>query len=114
MAETDMFGPLRAERIGSRRWRLIEDWRTPFGVVPAGFETDGVSSGPFYSFATPGGSLFEAAVVHDWMYVNAIESKAAADNAFYFTARWFGVNRVRAKAAYLMCVLFGRGAYSRA
>lgn len=107
-----LYGPLRAIRIGKRRWKLTTDWKTPYGTVPEGFETDGVSAGFLRPLATPNGSFFEAAVLHDWMYVNAIGTKEAADHCFYITARWYGVNAIRAMAAYKLCSLFGRGAYS--
>jgi hypothetical protein len=106
------FGELDVEQIGDRRWRLNKDWVTPYLTVPAGFETDGVSAGILRPFARPSGSFFEAAILHDWMYVNAIQTKAAADHAFYVVARLYGVNKVRAYAAYQLCVLIGRGAYS--
>lgn len=106
------YGALRAERVGSRRWRLIEDWHTPFGVVPAGFESDGVSSGPFRAFASPGGSFFEAAIIHDYLYVHAVNSKAYADKAFYQTALVFGVFKIRALVALQLVSLFGRGNYA--
>ena len=105
------YSPLRTERIGPRRWRVIENWHTPYAVVKAGFESDGVSSGAFRPLASPGGSLFEAAILHDYLYVHAINTKAYADKAFLETALAFGVVQVRAFAAYLLCSMFGRGAY---
>lgn len=112
--KTGLYGPLRVLRIGKHRWKLTADWSTPFGVVPAGFETDGVSAGFLSPLARPDGSFFEAAVLHDWHYSNAIGSKALADELFYITARQYGVNAIRAAVAYRLCVLFGRGAYSAA
>lgn len=107
------YGPLRTERIGPRRWRVIENWHTPYAVVKAGFESDGVSSGALRPLASPGGSMFEAAILHDYLYVNAINHKAYADQAFLQTALAFGVVYVRAFAAYLLCAAFGRGAYAK-
>ena len=105
------FGHLRVERLGKRRWKLLEDWVTPYGRVPKGFETNGVSSGVLESWANSDGSMFEAAVLHDWMYEHAIKTKKEADKAFYNTALLYGVNVVRAYVSYLICVALGKGKY---
>lgn len=105
------FGSLRVERLSKKKWKLLEDWLTPYGKIPKGFETDGVSSGLLESWANSDGSMFEAAVLHDWMYIHAVKTKKEADKAFYNTALLFGVNVIRAYVAYVMCKVFGKGNY---
>jgi hypothetical protein len=104
--------PRKFYRVTAWRWRLAEAWVTPFGVIPAGFETDGASVPRFlWWFASPTGKLFEASIIHDWHYQNAINTKKAADAAFFITARKFGVGYLKARTAWLAVRLFGRGSY---
>lgn len=104
--------PRLFERMGASGWRLLEAWPTPYGMVPAGFATDGASVPRWlWWYARPDGSLFEAAIIHDWHYQNAIHTKKAADAAFFNTARAFGVGPIKARLAWAAVSLFGRGTY---
>jgi len=105
------YSPCRSERLGPRKYRLLEDWITPYGVIPKGFVCDGVTTSGLRFLASPGGSLFEAAVVHDWLYKNAVRTKSFADKAFYQTALAYGVHAIRAEICYQVVRLFGRGNY---
>ena len=105
------FSACRTERLGPAKYVLLEDWKTPFGVVPKGFKCDGVTTDGLRFLASPGGSLLEAAVLHDWLYVNRVRTKAFADKAFYRTALAYGVNPVRAWIAYQFVKYKGKGNY---
>jgi hypothetical protein len=105
------YSPCRVERLSPKKYRLLEDWVTPYGVIPKGFVSDGVTTKGLRFLASPSGSLFEAAVVHDWMYKNAVRSKAVADKAFYQTALAYGVHSVRAWVSYQLVKLMGKGNY---
>lgn len=105
------FAPCRAERLSARKFRLLEDWKTPYGTIPKYFVSDGVTTGNMRFLASPSGSFFEAAILHDWMYVNAYKTKAFADTAFYRTALAFGVHPVRAWLGYLLVKFKGKGNY---
>lgn len=99
-------------RIGANKWRLLEDWHTPFMTIPKGFETDGASVPRlFWWFASPSGDLFEAAIIHDYMYKYAIKTKQQADHMFKRAAKHYQANKLRRNLAYVMVKLFGKGAY---
>ena len=99
-------------KVGSRLWRLEQDFITPYQTVPRNYYSDGASiPRVFWSMTDPAGELFEAALVHDYMYSNAIGTKAQADSAFFNIALDFGVKPWKAKIAYLFVRLFGRGSY---
>lgn len=109
-----MYSELIVQKVGKRYWRLKKDFKTPFVTVPENFHTDGASIPRFaWVFADPAGELFEAAIVHDYMYKNAIHSKKKADLAFYWTAMQYKVTPWKAKVAYYSVRLFGRGNYGK-
>lgn len=105
------FGVCKAERLGPKKYRLLEDWITPYGVIHKGFVSDGVTTKNMPFLASPAGKFFEAAIVHDWMYARAYKTKAFADRAFFDTALVFGVHPVRAWLGYVLVKLEGRGRY---
>lgn len=107
------YSPLITTKIAKNSWTLHVPWETPFVTVPSGFVTDGASIPRIlWVFASPSGELFEAAIVHDYMYENSIQSKEAADLAFYLTALHFKVTPWKAKLAYYAVKLLGRGRYA--
>lgn len=65
-------------------WYLLEDYVTPEYTIPKGEFTDGATLPAFAEIA--GFHRFDrhlpACIVHDWMYRNAIATKAAADYIF--------------------------------
>lgn len=80
--------------------------------VPAGFVTD-LASIPraLWSVLPPHGRYAKAAIVHDWMYVEAYKTKAYADQVFLEAMGVLGVGKVRRTLMYFAVRLFGRGAY---
>jgi len=103
---------LIVKRIGPNRWELAESWQTPSVFVPKGFVTDGASVPRlFWWFASPSGDLFEASVVHDYLYKNALKTKAIADKKFFETAMRYKTNKLRAHVAYFFVRMFGKGSY---
>jgi hypothetical protein len=105
---------LYVEKIGKRQWRLAKDFSALDITVPEGFRTDGASvPRALWWMFDPAGELFEAAVVHDYMYSKAISNKATADECFYLVALLYGVKSWKAKLAYLTVKLLGRGQYGK-
>ena len=106
------YSKLVVEKVSRRKWRLANDWRTPFGVVPAGFETDGASvPRVLWVVFSPAGVLFQASVIHDYLYSNAIKTKAYADHAFKLTAITYKARKHEAMIAYYFVSWFGKGKY---
>lgn len=109
-----MYSELIVQKIGKRYWRVKKPFSTPFITVPENFHTDGASIPRLaWIFADPAGELFEAAIVHDYMYKHAVHSKKKADLAFYSTALHYKVTPWKAKVAYYVVKLFGRGNYGK-
>lgn len=107
-----LYSKLLTSKIGKHKWIIEADWKTPFCTVNNGFESDGASiPRVFWFFADPAGELFEAAVLHDYMYSRALLTKDDADTAFYWTALHFKTSKWKAKLAYYFVKLFGRGKY---
>ncbi len=106
------YSQLVVEKVSRRKWRLIEDWHTPFGVVPKGFTTDGASvPRMLWVVFSPAGVLFQASVIHDHLYSNAIKTKSYADNAFKQTAIAYKARKYEATIAYYFVGWFGKGKY---
>jgi len=103
---------IKLTRLGPNKWQLTEAWQSPFMFIPAGFVTDGASVPRIlWAFASPSGDLFEAAVIHDYMYKNAIKTKADADHLFKRVAKHYKANRLRRSCAYVLVKFLGKGAY---
>ena len=110
--EGTMYSELHVRKIGRMRWILLEDWVTPYGTVPKGFESNGASVPRFmWWFVTPTGILFEAAILHDYYYKEALEDKPFADEMFKDVALTYGATEVEATLSYFGVVLLGRGTY---
>jgi hypothetical protein len=110
------YGQLNFTKIGKHKVMVVSDWSTPFGVIPAGAESDGASIPRFlWWFTHPFAELLEASVVHDYHYENAIGSKEIADTAFKTVAQDYKqFNRTagwKIAIAYFLVKKFGRGAY---
>lgn len=82
-------------------------------IVPAGFKSDGASvpKGITWVFPRIGGRYTKAAILHDYMYVNRIGSKAEADLVFYEACRVLGLNKTVAKLFHWGVKLLGKGNY---
>lgn len=111
--------PAVLELLDNYRWRLMEPfefWLTdkPQDVirVPAGYVTD-LASVPriLWSLLPPAGRYAKAAIIHDWMYDNALRSKKEADLIFLDGMRVLGVSRWRRRLMYLAVRVFGKGRY---
>jgi len=107
-----MYSDLIVKKSGRHHWRLVKDWITPYAIIPKGFETDGASVPRLlWPVFSPSGVLFEAAVLHDYLYKNAIESKSYADNAFKETSLYYKATKLESYAAYFFVKIFGNGNY---
>lgn len=80
--------------------------------VPKGFVTD-LASTPraLWWIFPPHGKWAKAAIVHDYLYVYKVKTKAYADNVFYEAMGVLGVPDWQRKIMYLAVRLFGRGNY---
>lgn len=106
------YSELVTAKVGKRRWQLKRPWRTPYCTVPKGFITDGATIPRIaWAFTGPGEELFEAAVIHDYLYAHGIGDKRQADKAFYKVALDHGVKQWKAWIAYQAVKIFGRGMY---
>ena len=112
--------PANLELIGSNQWKLITPFEYHIGllssndiiIVSAGFETD-LTSIPriFWAILPPQGEYAKAAIIHDYLYVNAIGSKRYADDVFYEAMGVLNVAKWRKEIIYYAVRLFGRGKY---
>lgn len=74
-------GNLRVEKIGKRKWMLVEDFDTKWARVPTGFTFDGASVPRIaWTFMDSAGEAFEASCVHDYLLYQG--KKKEADRAF--------------------------------
>lgn len=80
--------------------------------VPEGTVTD-LASVPrvLWFIFPPHGKYAKAAIVHDYLYAQAIGTKAWADLVFLEAMEVLGVPRTRRRLMYWAVRLFGRGAY---
>ena len=129
--------PAVLQLLDSYKWRLAEPFEyyteiitdtlelkglfTPDGIaavhvvnVPIGYVTD-LTSVPrlLWSIFPPNGRYAKAAIVHDYLYSNAIATKAFADDVFLEAMTVLDVPRWRRVAMYWAVRLFGRGAYNK-
>lgn len=106
------YGILKVTKVGKHRWKILEDWETPFGAVPAETISDGGSIPRWlWWFSHPAAEFFEASVFHDYCYENAINTKEFADSAFYDISIYYGAKPFKAKIAKFAVKLLGRGKY---
>lgn len=82
--------------------------------VPAGTVTD-LATIPrlLWTIFPPHGRWAKAAIIHDYLYTNAIDSKAYADRVFLEAMGVLGVSRPTRTAMYWAARWFGRGKYPR-
>lgn len=81
-------------------------------TVPEGFVTD-FSSVPkwFWPLESPLGPSAKAAVLHDYLYVNAIRDKNYADKVFLEALEVLGVPMLKRRILYYAVKVFGKGKY---
>ena len=106
-------GPV-VRKIGSRKWLVVEDWNTPYGTVDKGFTSNGANIPRcLWWYMSPAGRLFEASIIHDYLYDEAVGTKRAADNVFYRVAIDFNVSKFKANLSYNYVKMFGKGNYGK-
>ncbi|EAS1909277.1 DUF1353 domain-containing protein [Salmonella enterica] len=102
------------------RWRVYEpfefylsDDNSDVIEVPAGFVTD-LATIPriFWTILPPDGKYAKAAIIHDWMYDNALRTKKEADLIFLDGMTVLGVPKWKRTIMYWAVRVFGRGSYS--
>ncbi|HGJ3207286.1 TPA: DUF1353 domain-containing protein, partial [Salmonella enterica subsp. enterica serovar Anatum] len=113
--------PAILERLGLYNWRVYEPFEfylsediSDIISVPAGFVTD-LATVPriFWTLMPPDGKYAKAAIIHDWMYDNALRTKKEADKIFLDGMTVLGVPRWKRTIMYYAVRLFGKGMYNR-
>jgi hypothetical protein len=107
---------------GHYTWELLAPFEYHVGnypserviCVPAGTVTD-LASVPrvLWAIFPPHGKYAKAAIVHDYLYAQAIGTKAEADSIFNEAMAVLGVPKWRRRAMYAAVRLFGRGAFDQ-
>ncbi|EBN8057000.1 DUF1353 domain-containing protein [Salmonella enterica] len=113
--------PAILEMLGHYEWRVHE----PFAFylsedngdvieVPAGFITD-LATIPriFWSLMPPDGKYAKAAIIHDYLYDNALRTKREADRIFLDGMTVLGVPKWKRTIMYWAVRLFGKGMYGK-
>ncbi|EJG5924633.1 DUF1353 domain-containing protein [Salmonella enterica] len=112
--------PAILEMLGHYNWRVYEpfafylsDDESDVIEVPAGFITD-LATVPriFWMLLPPDGKYAKAAIIHDYLYDNALRSKKEADLIFLDGMTVLGVPKWKRMVMYLAVRVFGRGSYS--
>ncbi|EJM1835421.1 DUF1353 domain-containing protein [Salmonella enterica] len=113
--------PAILEMLGHYNWRVHEpfafylsDDNSDVISVPAGFVTD-LASVPrvFWTLLPPDGKYAKAAIIHDYLYDNALRTKKEADKIFLDGMTVLGVPKWKRTIMYWAVRLFGRGMYNR-
>ena len=112
--------PADLRMLDDYRWQLLAPFEYHVGCipsltvirVPAGTITD-LASIPrlLWAIWPPHGRYAKAAIVHDYLYDQAIGSKAWADAVFREAMAVLGVPRLNRTLLYWGARLFGRGNY---
>ncbi|EEF5015739.1 DUF1353 domain-containing protein [Salmonella enterica] len=113
--------PAILEMLGHYEWRVHEpftfylsDDSSDVIEVPAGFVTD-LATIPriFWSLMPPDGKYAKAAIIHDYLYDNALRTKKEADRIFLDGMTVLGVPRWKRIIMYYAVRLFGQGMYGK-
>ncbi|HGA8806982.1 TPA: DUF1353 domain-containing protein [Salmonella enterica subsp. enterica serovar Saintpaul] len=113
--------PAILEMLDHYRWRVYEpfefylsDDNSDVISVPAGFVTD-LATVPriFWTLLPPDGKYAKAAIIHDYLYDNALRTKQEADKIFLDGMTVLGVPKWKRAIMYQAVRLFGRGNYRR-
>ncbi|EAU9419174.1 DUF1353 domain-containing protein [Salmonella enterica] len=113
--------PAILEMLEHYRWRVYEpfefylsDDNSDVISVPAGFITD-LATIPriFWTLLPPDGKYAKAAIIHDYLYANALRTKMEADLIFLDGMTVLGVPRWKRTVMYLAVRWFGRGMYGK-
>lgn len=107
--------------LGHYNWRVHEpfafylsDDNSDVIEVPVGFVTD-LATVPriFWILLPPDGKYAKAAIIHDYMYDNALRTKKEADKIFLDGMTVLGVPKWKRTIMYWAVRLFGRGMYEK-
>ena len=99
-------------KISVNRWKLTKDWSIYGYTVPKGFEFNGASVPKSLQWiVSPDGVLLVPSILHDYMYINAIDTKAKADYLFFKLCLKSKVNLPLSLIAYLGVSIVGNGSY---
>ncbi len=113
--------PAILEMLGHYNWRVYEpfafylsDDESDVIEVPAGFITD-LATVPriFWMLLPPDGKYAKAAIIHDYLYDNALRTKREADRIFLDGMTVLGVPKWKRTIMYYAVRLFGRGTYTK-
>ncbi|EGW3281002.1 DUF1353 domain-containing protein [Salmonella enterica] len=113
--------PAILEMLGHYLWRVHEpfefylsDDNSDVISVPSGFVTD-LATVPriFWMLLPPDGKYAKAAIIHDYMYDNALRTKKEADKIFLDGMTVLGVLKWKRTVMYWAVRLFGRGMYEK-
>ncbi|EKZ3211521.1 DUF1353 domain-containing protein [Salmonella enterica] len=113
--------PAILEMLDHRLWRVYEPFEFYLSsdssdviAVPAGFVTD-LASVPriFWTLLPPDGKYAKAAIIHDYLYDNALRTKKEADLIFLDGMTVLGVPKWKRTIMYYAVRLFGKGMYNR-
>jgi len=112
--------PVDLRMLGDYRWELLAEFGYYTGCypdisvirVPAGTITD-LASVPrlLWVIFPPHGEYAKAAIVHDYLYQEAVGTKRWADDVFLEAMTVLGVARWRRSVMYWAVRWFGRGNY---
>lgn len=111
--------PAILEMLGHYNWRVHEpfdfylsDDNSDVISVPAGFVTD-LATIPriFWTLLPPDGKYAKAAIIHDYLYDNALRTKQEADLIFLDGMVVLGVPKWKRTVMYWAVKIFGRGSY---
>ncbi|EIF0665122.1 DUF1353 domain-containing protein [Salmonella enterica] len=111
--------PAILEMLEHYRWRVYEpfefylsDDNSDIISVPAGFVTD-LATIPriFWTLLPPDGKYAKAAIIHDYLYDNALRTKKEADLIFLDGMTVLGVPKWKRAVMYWAVRVFGRGMY---
>lgn len=113
--------PAILEMLDRYLWRVYEpfefylsDDNSDVIAVPAGFVTD-LATIPriFWSVLQPDGKYAKAAIIHDYLYDNALRTKKDADLIFLDGMTVLGVPKWKRTIMYCAVRLFGKGMYGK-
>lgn len=112
--------PADLRMLDNYRWQLLATFEYHVGDypstdvirVPAGTVTD-LASVPrlLWALFPPHGRWAKAAIIHDYLYANAIGSKAYADRTFLEAMEVLGVSWMVRRLMYWAVRIGGRGSY---
>jgi hypothetical protein len=113
-ADLRIHGPYTFEVLAPFHYHIGEYPSEEVIEVKVGFVTD-LASIPriLWAVLPPHGRYAKAAIVHDYMYVQAYKTNAFADQTFKEAMGVLGVGKAQRTLMYWAVRLFGRGNYPR-